>query len=773
MKLLRTLAAVSLFALGGVVMAQTGGVLSPRLIVKYKASPAMAGMSAQQIQAQLRQPLTAASVQSLSASAGMTMSYARATALSSHVLQLPAGATRADVQKAIQSLKQRTDIEYVEEDVILKPLAVPNDTLYNTLWGMQPVNVTGNKYGADFQTAWDSVTGSGVVVAVVDTGILPHPDLVGTGGTVSPATGNLVSPGYDFTSDCRIRNTCPASQTANTTVAPAPNAFDMGDWVTTADTANSFFANCTVKNSSWHGTHVAGTIAALGNNSSGVIGGAYNAKILPVRALGKCGGFGSDITDGVLWAAGLHPTIANPNPAKVINMSLGGLGACSTTQQQAFDKLYAAGVVVVVAAGNNNVGVDGFQPANCNNVITIAATGPTGTRAYYSNYDALATTKYIALAAQGGAQGFQGDPNGINSTLSSATTTYTPGSDNYVYYQGTSMATPHAAAAVALMLSKNPTLTPAQVRAVLTSNSSLTAFPTGTGACTTAQCGAGILNAKLAVQNANNMLSPSATTLDFGVKAVGTTTDQALTLTNGSAVLSAIVNAATLSGTGAAAYQIVSDSCSAKTIATNGTCSLTVRYTPASAGSGVASLTLPTANGSTIVALTAWAGSKLTVDTATKAVPSLVVGSSATVTSTFTNATTGNLTLASPTLGSTIMAVSTDTCSNKTLAAGANCSVAVTVSPTAAGNYSGTLRLNTSGGTDIAQVVTISGVATGSSTPTPTPAPTTGSGGGGGGGCTMLPPGESQGSSDLSLALYAALAGLTLVLRARQRRQRG
>jgi serine protease len=184
------------------------------------------------------------------------------------------------------------------------------------------------------------------------------------------------------------------------------------------------------------------------------------------------------------WAAGIAvPGVpANPTPARVENLSLGGGGACSATFQSAVDDVVARGTVVVVAAGNSNADAANTQPASCNNVIAVAATTRNGGRASYSNYGAK-----VAIAAPGG-----GGNDGVLSTLNTGATT--PGADSYAWFQGTSMATPHVAGVASLMLSVNPAMTPAEVLARL--RQSARAFPTGTGSdCTTAICGAGIVDA--------------------------------------------------------------------------------------------------------------------------------------------------------------------------------------------------------------------------------------------------------------------------------------
>jgi serine protease len=232
---------------------------------------------------------------------------------------------------------------------------------------------------------------------------------------------------------------------------------------------------------------VAGTIAAVTNNGTGVAGVAYGAKIVPARVLGKCGGYTSDIADAIIWASGGTVTgvPANANKAQVINMSLGGSGACDATTQSAINGARSRGTVVVVAAGNEAVNASNSSPANCSGVITVAATNRSGGRASYSNYGTI-----VDVAAPGGDGG---TGNGILSTLNSGTTT--PASDSYASYMGTSMATPHVAGVVALMLAKNPALTPDDVEAKL--KSSARAFPASCSGC-----GAGIVDASAAVDAA-------------------------------------------------------------------------------------------------------------------------------------------------------------------------------------------------------------------------------------------------------------------------------
>jgi len=438
----------------------------------------------------------------LSARAGIGLSHFRAMSGDAQVLKLSGRLPMAEVEAIARKLSADPQIEFAEPDQIMRPMLFPNDPQYGNQWHYYS-NVAQAPYpavagGANLPGAWDITTGSAsIVVAVIDTGLVPHADI---DTNILDGSGRVV-PGYDFISP-DAPNTY---YTANDGNGRDSDPTDAGDWITVAEdagtdpTSGNFFQGCGVSNSSWHGTHVSGTIGALSNNNVGVAGINWAAKILPVRVLGKCGGYSSDIQDGIRWAAGIAVSGVpnNNNPAKVLNMSFGGPGTCSLSWQNAVNDAFNAGSVLVVAAGNENVDLASSPstPAVCNNVISVAAVNRNGARSYYSNYGSV-----VKIAAPGGEQFFSNDPNGVLSTLNSGTTTpaASPGGDIYRYYQGTSMATPHVVGIVSLMFAANPSLTPTQVLSILQGNAR--AFPTGTGSdCTISTCGAGIVNAAAAV----------------------------------------------------------------------------------------------------------------------------------------------------------------------------------------------------------------------------------------------------------------------------------
>lgn len=437
--------------------------------------------------------------------AGVQMTRLRSNALSAHVMGLDRPVSVGTLRALAQDIMRNdATVEYAEPDLRMQALFVPSDPSYLSQWGYYEATA-----GLNLPTAWNTSTGTGAVVAVIDTGYRPHVDLV----------ANLL-PGYDFIS---------TAATGNDGDGRDASALDAGDAVV----ANECGAGSSASSSSWHGTHVAGTVAAAAGNGLGGVGVAFTAKVLPVRVLGKCGGYTSDIADGMVWAAGgaVSGVPANPNPARVINLSLGGSGACGTTFQRAVNIARSRGTVVVVAAGNSNADAANASPGNCQGVTTVAAVNRSGGRAYYSNFGAT-----VDVAAPGGDMRSAAS-NGILSTLNSGSTA--PGADIYAYYQGTSMATPHVAGVAALMISRKPTLTVEQVENLL--RSSVRPFP---AACS--GCGTGLLDASLAVAAAAAapavVLSPVAEVEPNGTTATAQAVAPANALVSGALATAADVD---------------------------------------------------------------------------------------------------------------------------------------------------------------------------------------------------------------------------------------
>ena len=453
-----------------------------KLIVKYR-DPTISNLSVQ------KTTLGAAQLAQLSALAGRPVAYERAMSGGAFLVRMFQSVSFAEASLIAAQIEADPNIEYADPDGRAFPNLVPNDPNYSLQWHYQsPPTEMG---GVNLPPAWNITTGSSnIFVAVIDTGILPHPDLAGR-----------YLGGYDMISEPSAANDGdpPSCTTQGDTCGRDADPTDAGDWITAADASTPFYAGCPISNSSWHGSHVSGTIAALTNNNSGVAGVNWVSKVIPVRVLGKCGGSFADIIDGITWAyGGSVPGVPNnPNPVRVMNMSLGGTSPCVSGLQAAITSANAAGAVVSVSAGNGNTNASSSTPANCNGVITVAAVGRNGQRASYSNYGAT-----VEIAAPGGSDG-----QSVLSTLNSGTTTVNTLGYNYVYYQGTSMASPHVAGISSLLFSINPTFTPAQVLSTI--QTTARAFPTGTGRdCTTTGtfiCGAGIIDAgaaALAVQSA-------------------------------------------------------------------------------------------------------------------------------------------------------------------------------------------------------------------------------------------------------------------------------
>jgi serine protease len=383
----------------------------------------------------------------------------------------------------VKALQETGDYEFVEKDYIFsnqllrKPKTAtqtaigvkPNDPLFGLQWHFkdQGTGAGLSPGGAGFGSFWTraKLTGSkSVTVAVIDTGLqLNHPDIAGSPNVVK---------GYDMVSDVMMGNDGDGRDA---------NPHDPGDRCDPNDPTSS---------DTFHGTHVAGTIgAASTDNASGVAGGAWDVSIVPVRALGRCGGRLSDINDAIRWAAGTVPArdaggaeIWNENPADIINLSIGLFEPCPASMQAAIDDAVAAGAIVVVAAGNARVDTKYFAPASCRNVIPVAASDARGMLTPYSNFGAN-----VAIMAPGGdmTRDDDGDgrPDGVLSTKFS-TNCYDPAKPGtqvtqcyYAYENGTSMAAPHVSAALALLKAKFPAAVPSELKSrLLAASTSRTAL---------------------------------------------------------------------------------------------------------------------------------------------------------------------------------------------------------------------------------------------------------------------------------------------------------
>jgi serine protease len=435
------------------------GETTDRMIVRYRSHA----------RADVIDPTTMGSFETAATAAQLRVRHVRRTGSGSHIMKLTRRLSLAHMHRLAAEIRNADpNIEYAEPDRIMTIQLTPNDPSLALQWHYSEATA-----GLNLPAAWDLSTGNGVTVAVVDTGYRPHADLA----------ANIVA-GYDFITSPAIGNDGEGRDAS---------ALDPGDGVDVDECGSGMPA----LDSSWHGTHVAGTIAAVTGNGIGGAGVAPGAKVQPVRALGKCGGFTSDIADAIIWASGgsVPGVPANPTPARVINLSLGGSGSCDLTTQLAIDNARSRQAVVVVAAGNSNSDAGNFSPASCNGVISVGAVGRGGARAFYSNYGVS-----VDVSAPGGDMRVDPTGGGIYSTFNAGKRE--PGADAYAYDQGTSMATPHVSGVVALMLARNPAMTPDAVEAALKASSRPLPVPCSLG------CGSGLVDAHAAVQAAIDAVPP-------------------------------------------------------------------------------------------------------------------------------------------------------------------------------------------------------------------------------------------------------------------------
>jgi serine protease len=554
-----------------------------RLVVGFRATegnavvktikPRMRAQSVDVVQAQTSD----ADVAALAHRTGLAMARSRQMTPSMHVLFLQKTLYGADVNSALKKLRTDPAVEFADVDQrryahSLPPddplfsapadVATTNTSLRSGQWFMEPPSATTimvngvatqDVSATDAISAWAITTGStGTVIADVDTGVrFDHPDLLRAG------LGGRLLPGYDF-----VDQDYNASGTALGTFLIAndgdgwdPDPSDPGDWISSTDLMNSLFppadcgnpvANNGPSDSSWHGTRVMGVLGALTNNGAGIAGMTWGPYLLPVRALGKCGGYDSDIIAGMQWAAGMSVAGVpdNPYPADIINLSLGGSGTCPSQYKSLIGTLSGMGVLVVASAGNGGAGVD--APGNCPGVLAVAGLRNVGTKVGYSSFGAE-----VGVSAPAG--------NCVTSSgacLRSIDTTYNTGltvpavnsyTDQINPNLGTSFSAPIVSGVAALMRAVNANLTPPQLIARI--KSSVTPFPANTGnlpvcpnvvpdtgsnpgecSCVAGQCGAGMVNAFQAVKAALNPIAAISASGNTGFDASGSVAACKLTI---------------------------------------------------------------------------------------------------------------------------------------------------------------------------------------------------------------------------------------------------
>jgi serine protease len=480
------------------VLTQPSAVAQPlRFLVKFRSTTAT---SHDQARPANQAQSTASVAQSLATRSNLTLKHSRQITTGLHLLEVTA-AHGESASAVLARLRADPDVESVDVDERRYPHALPNDPLYTNQWYQQNTQPA----GIDATSAWDTSTGrNDIVIADLDTGVrFDHPDL-------GPAGGPRLLAGYDFISDPAV---------ANDGNGRDPDASDPGDWVNSGDPLLTQFSGCKTQPSSWHGTRTAGILGAITNNSTGIAGITWGSMILPVRVLGKCGGADSDILDGMRWAAGLHVAGVpdNTHPAKIINMSLGATGACTSAEQIVINEVLALGVLVVVSAGNEGGPVD--APANCVGVAGIAGLRNVGTKVGYSSLG-----PQISLAAPAGNCGSTPGVCQYPIDTTSNAGTSTPTSNGYTDQLnpslGTSFSAPIVSGIAALMTSVNSNLTAPQLIARLKEGA--TTFPVSSDPtvpnchvpasasdlqtaecnCTTQTCGAGMANAPGALKAA-------------------------------------------------------------------------------------------------------------------------------------------------------------------------------------------------------------------------------------------------------------------------------
>jgi len=521
-------------------------VVASRLVIRF-AAEAESGRLATRAEAE-------SALRAIGRSMGEVFAYSHPTAGLSHVVRWRASPQGGDLVGLLRALRADRRVAQVEVDGVAHRALTPNDELYadarEILWNLKAPSGA-RAGGMNLPIAWDRTRGAGVTVAVLDTGIVRHADL----------DANVLSTGYDFVRADLVDG---AFRVANDGDGLDPDPTDPGDWVDAGDLAFPVFAGCTVASSSWHGTAMAGLIAAVGDNNIGLPGVAYEAKILPVRVLGKCGGNLTNIADAIRWASGAQPESGtwaslniptNTTPARVINLSLSASGACPAFMQSAINAARAAGAVVVAATGNDGaapaIGASTIgAPANCDGVVAVTSHTIEGDRMTIANWG-----PGTDLSAPGGGtctqllgclpHGTLGDSGTIWrqlwSTRNTGTTGYVDPVTNGLPLSfgsaGTSASAAHTSGAAALLISAMPSLNPDGVESIL--KASTRAFPANTYCWVfevgSLNCGLGLLDATSAMTRLTALTPTVTASTSAAIAAAGSTVTLTGVATPGSA----------------------------------------------------------------------------------------------------------------------------------------------------------------------------------------------------------------------------------------------